>query len=100
MNNDRKSKLSLYKKRWEELNKLSRQISVEIKFHEGDFLRGIIIDTSKGFLGFYERVSDDKMCGHTVPVMHVKSGKSVDDYFLKIYNNRFDKMWNEARDNL
>ncbi len=92
-------RLNYYKKRWESLNSNDKNVSVKVKYHKSDLLRGLLIDVSVGFLGFYERISENKLWGHSVPVMHVNSGKTVDDYFMKIYLNRFDKMWEEAKEN-
>jgi hypothetical protein len=96
----RLSKLNQYLAYWLKLKSQERNVDVEVKFYDNLFLRALIIDSSIGFLGFYEKV-DDRYWGHSVPLMFVRKGSSaLSDYLLKVYLNRFSQMWSEASDNV
>jgi len=95
--NTRLTKLSQYHSYWLGLSSQERSVKVEIKYSSNDTLRAVMVDSSEGFLGFYEK-RDDKLWGHTVPLMHVRRGTTIGDHMIHVYQNRFEQMWRDACD--
>jgi hypothetical protein len=94
----RLSKQTTYRDYWIKLNSKERNVTVQVKFCDNDVLRGIIIDKSIGFLGFYEW-KDGKFWGHSVPLIVAKRNSGpIHNHFLLLYLNRFTRFWEEAHD--
>ena len=89
----RMAKQNQYLNYWQKLDNPQTGVKVTLKFYPNSFLRAIIVDSSEGFLGFYEYDKKDaRFYGHSVPVMHVRKGGHFDDYLLKVYLNRAAQM--------
>jgi hypothetical protein len=91
------TKQNQYLKYWQKLNNPQTGVKVILRFYPNNFFRAIIVDSSEGFLGFYEK-KDDRLYGHSVPVMHVRKGTHLEDYLLGVYLNRVSQMREDGSD--
>jgi len=91
------AKQSQYVDYWKKLENLQAGVRVVVKFYPNNFLRAIIIDSSEGFLGFFEK-KGDRLFGHSVPVIHARRGTPFEDHLLKVYLNRVSQMCEDGID--
>lgn len=88
-----KAKLVDYEARWKELpNTDDARCKVDVRYWNNTVLRLLILDDAEAYVGFY-KVTNGRLRGHNVPMLHVEAGTPLSDYLLAVVKNRFEAGW-------
>jgi hypothetical protein len=94
-----KNKLLDYEQRWKSLSNQNSECKVQLKYTSNTVFRLIILDEKEVYLGFYKYVNN-RLIGHSVPMLHVTKGTAIGDFLVDIAINRFNAYWHFASDNI